>query len=290
MKTASRIILVLVIAILLLVGGASWYAYNDRPERPVLAGATPAAAVVVGAGGLPALNAELAATGITRFNIVGGSGEMDISASGDDKIHVSLELRQQQKSILFFYHWLSNDTTRDILSATLEQARHGDTLELALVYPSGQDRSDIQERWKVLLPPRLMVDASMYAGELKITGMQNGVKSALTAGEMSLQGIGGMVEASVRYGRLHVISASDDPGMLNVTADHGLAVMSLGGKYYGPPEQPGLWNHIHLIGNSVVQREKGRDNMDLSVNYGEADLRVGPLGDFKDYHDAFTAD
>jgi hypothetical protein len=130
----------------------------------------------------------------------------------------------------------------------------------------------------------------MYAGEFKITGMRNGVKSTLTAGETVLEDISGPVEASVHYGRLHVISASTTPGVLDVTADHGLAVMSLDGKYYGPPEEHGFWSHVHLIGNSVEQREKGKDDMRLSVAYGEADLRVGPLGDFKDYRDAFTAD
>lgn len=290
MKAAGRFFLMVVVVIAILAGCIIWYVNQLRPEHPVLAGATPAAGVAIDSSGLPGLNAQLATAGINRFRIVTGSGEVEISPSADDKVHVSLELRQQKKSLLFFFHWLSGDTTRDILAATLEQARDGDTLQLALVYPSGQDRSDIQEHWKVQLPPRLMVDASMYAGEFKITGMRNGVKTKLTAGETVIEDVTGPVEASVRYGRLHVISASSSPGVLNVTADHGLAVMSLDGKYYGPKEEQGFWSHLHLIGNSEVQREKGKDNMDLTVNYGEADLRVGPLGDFKDYRDAFTAD
>lgn len=290
MKTSGRILLVLVITLVLLAGGVTWYTYQDRPEHPVLAGATPAASVTIDATGLPGLNAQLATTGVNSFRIVTGSGEMEISPSADDKVHVSLELRQQNKSLLFLFHWLSGDTARDIRAATLEQARHGDTLELVLVYPSGQDRSDIQEHWKVLLPPRLLVDASMYAGEFKITGVQGGVKSTLTAGETVLEGVGGPVEASVRYGRLHVISSSTTPGVLDVTAGHGLALLSLDGKYYGPPETHGFLSNVHLIGNSVEQREKGRDDMRLSVAYGEADLRIGALGDFKDYHDVFKED
>ena len=290
MKTKGRLLLVLVIAIVLVAGGVTWYANQGPPERPVLADATPAASVTLDATGVPALNAQLATAGINHFRIVTGSGEMEISPSADDKVHVSLELRQQNKSLLFFFHWLSSDTVRDILAATLEQARHGDTLELALVYPSGQDRSDIQEHWKVQLPPRLMVEASMYAGEFKITGMQGGVKSTLTAGETVLEGVSGPVEASVRYGRLHVISASTTPGVLDVVSDHGLALLSLDGKYYGPPQTHGFLSNVHLIGNSVEQREKGRDDMHLSVAYGEVDLRVGPLGDFKDYHDVFKED
>ncbi|HET7175896.1 MAG TPA: hypothetical protein VFK21_07780 [Gammaproteobacteria bacterium] len=290
MKTKTRVILVSLAVVLVLGAAITWYAASEPQPQPALTGATPVGSMTVGKDGLPTLDAKLATIGIAHFRLLGGPGEMDISASDDDQVHVSLELRQQQHSLLWLFHWLSNDTARDMMSATLQQARDGDILTVVLTYPSGEFRSDIQERWKVRVPARLALDADLYAGELKITGMQNGVKSRLTAGETVLEDDGGSVEASVRYGRLHVISTSNSPGVLNVTADHGLAVMSLDGKYYGPREEQGFWSHVHLIGNSVVQREKGKDNMDLSVSYGEADLRIGPLGDFKDYHDAFTAD
>lgn len=290
MKTKTRVILVSLAVVLVLGAAITWRVASEPQPQPALTGATPVGSMTVGKDGLPTLDAKLATIGIAHFRLLGGPGEMDISASDDDQVHVSLELRQQQHSLLWLFHWLSNDTARDMMSATLQQARDGDILTVVLTYPSGEFRSDIQERWKVRVPARLAVDADLYAGELKITGMQNGVKSRLTAGETVLENDGGSVEASVRYGRLHVISTSNSPGVLNVTADHGLAVMSLDGKYYGPREEQGFWSHVHLIGNSVVQREKGKDNMDLSVSYGEADLRIGPLGDFKDYHDAFTAD
>lgn len=287
MKTTRRIFLVAVVVVLLLMGVAVWNAFHDQPQRTTLTGATPAASAVIGADGTPGLHAELAASGLTRFKLTGGSGEMYISPSADDKVHVSLELRQQRKSLLFFFHWLSDDTTRDMHAAVLEQAREGDTLHLALVYPSGQDRSDIQESWKVQLPARLMVEAEMYAGELKVTGMQGGVKTTLTAGETAIEDVGGPVQAGVRYGRLHVISLSKTPGVINVAADHGLAVMDLDGKYYGPPEKHGFFNDLHLIGNSLAQRVGGADNMDLNVRYGEVDLRVGELGDVHDYRSVF---
>lgn len=290
MKTKTRVISVSLAIIVVLGAAITWRAATEPQPQSALTGATPVGGTTIGKDGLPVLEAELATAGATHFKVLGGPGEMDISPSDDGEVHVSLELRQQQHSLLWLFHWLSKDTTRDLMAATLRQAREGDTLTLALAYPSGEGRSDIQERWKLRVPARLALDADLYAGELKITGMQNGVKSRLTAGETVIEDVGGPVEANVRYGRLHVISASNSPGVLNVTADHGLAVMSLDGKYYGPREEQGFWSHVHLIGNSVVQQEKGKDNMDLNVSYGEADLRIGPLGDFKDYRDAFTAD
>ncbi len=62
----------------------------------------------------------------------------------------------------------------------------------------------------------------------------------------------------MHYGRLHVISASSTPGVLDVMADHGLAVMDWNGKYFGPPETHGFMSHVHLFGNDLVERGEGQ--------------------------------
>jgi hypothetical protein len=289
MKHGARNFL-LALIVLVLVVGIYEFLKPEPQQQSLPAGATPVGGMTIGASGLPALNAELATAGVKRIKLIGGAGQMVIAPSGDDELHVSLELRQQQRSLLWLFHWLSGDTARDLSGATLQQARQGDSLVLALVYPSHRERSDLQERWSVKLPARLMVDAVMYAGELKITGLQGGVSSQLTAGETVIEGVTGPVRASVTYGRLHVISDSARPGVLTLGSEHGLAVMSLDGKYYGPPERHGFFNDIHLFGNILTERRGGSDDMDLSVRYGEVDLRVGPLGDVHDYRDLFTAE
>lgn len=235
------------------------------------------------------LTADMPATGIASVMVTASAGEMQIAPSTDNKVHVKLALEQQEHNFLWLYYWLSGDTSRDLKGAVLKTERHGDGLSLSLVYPSGVTHSDVQEKWTVSLPAKLLVDAEMQEGEIVIKGMQGGVKSHLDAGQTVIQEGVGDVQASVTYGRLHVISDSTKPGILTITSGHGLAVLDWNGKYYGPPEEHGFMSHVHLFGNDLVERGGGTDNMDLKVHYGEVDLRIGALGDVQDYRSAFTA-
>jgi len=94
-------------------------------------------------------------------------------------------------------------------------------------------------------------------------------------------------------GRLHVISDATEPHDVTVKSTFGLAVLSLGGQYYGPPpdKDDGFWSHLHMLGNTVVQHGAGKDDADLKVTAGLADVRFGPLGDDKEVRrDIFTED
>jgi len=92
---------------------------------------------------------------------------------------------------------------------------------------------------------------------------------------------------------LHVISDAAEPRDVMVKSTFGLAILSLHGQYYGPPpeQDDGFWSHLHMLGNTVAQHAGGKDDMDLKVTAGLADLRVGPLGDDKEVRrDMFTDD
>lgn len=278
MKTSLRNgLLVLAGVAVLLVVGMTAYIANDR--------------VQTGTGASNALlSMEMPAAGIARLAIAAGSGEMKVTPSADGRVHVQLEIKQQEHSILWFFQWLSGETARDIKGATLKADRQGEASSISLVYPSGRDHNDVQEKWTISLPAKLLVDVEMSAGQIVIDGMQGGIKSHLTAGEAVIHAASGPVQASVNYGRLHVISDTGKPGVVTLESKHGLAVLSWDGKYYGPAQEHGFLSGVHLVGNSVVERGPGLDNMDLSVFAGEVDLRVGPMGDFKDYRDLFADD
>lgn len=289
MKTKTRVIWVSLAIVAVLGAAITWRAATEPQPQPALTGATPVGSMTIGKDGLSVLEAELATAGVTHFKVLGGPGEMEISPSDDGAVHVSLELRQQQHSLLWLFHWLSRDTTRDLMAATLRQARDVDTLTVALVYPSGEGRSDIQERWSVRVPARLALDADLYAGQLKIDGMEGGIRAHLKAGELEIRSPAGGIHAAVDYGRLKVDSDSAQPGTLSVNSDHGLAVLSLDGKYYGPPEDHGFMGNVHLIGNDVTEHRSGKDDMDLSVYAGAVSLQVGALkDDEKTYRELFT--
>jgi hypothetical protein len=89
----------------------------------------------------------------------------------------------------------------------------------------------------------------------------------------------------VGAGRLHVISDTTQPGKLVVKSTFGLAALSFDGKLYAPPP-----SSFRFFGNSEHQQAAGKDDIDLKVTAGEADLRVGPVGDYKDYRGLFDDD
>ena len=233
------------------------------------------------------LTADISAVGVQRFVFEADTGEVQIAPSTDDAVHVRLELHQNEKSLLGLYHWLSDDSARDMVAAELKQERQGADLKLTLAYPNGATHGDVQQKWTIALPARLAVDAKMQAGQLVIKGAEGGVEASMKGGDLEIHVPKGAVHAKLTGGRLSVISDDLKPGNVKVASDFGLAIMDLNGKYYGPPERHGFWNDLHFWGNTVEQPAAGGDEIKLQVTGGFAVLRVGAVGDVKDYRRAF---
>ena len=233
------------------------------------------------------LTADASATGIQHITFQGTDGEAIIGASGDDQLHVQLDLRQDEARFLGVFHWMSEDTTQDMKGASVKLDRQGDGVEISLVYPSGKSHSDVKQEWTVKLPPRLALQAHMQAGRMVIRDMAGGIDASLGAGDLSIHSAGGPVRGDVRAGRLHVISDSAQPGSISLRSMFGLAVLDLQGTYYGPPEKQ---SGFKFFGNDVNHAAGGKDDMDLHVTAGLVDLRVGPQGDEKEYREIFADD
>lgn len=232
------------------------------------------------------VQADVASAGVQRLVLDGGAGEARIGVSPDDQIHVKLELKQDERRILGV-SYMSESTTRDLAAVKLSQQRDGDALKISAVYPSGDTHTDVKEDWTVQVPVRFGVEAEMGAGRMAITGVSGGVKANLSAGETVIHVPSGPVSGRMGAGRLHVIVDDSQPGTIHVKSTFGLAVLDLFGTYYGPPEQHGGFK---LFGNSVNELGKGKDDYDLKVTAGLADLRIGPQGDEKEYRQLFSDD
>ncbi len=127
----------------------------------------------------------------------------------------------------------------------------------------------------------------MKEGRLVIDGVSGGVKAELKAGETVIHIPSGPIQAHMSAGRLHVITDIVEPRDVTVSSTFGLAVLSVHGVYYGPPPDN---NSFHFFGNDVTQQGAGKDDIDLSVTAGLADLRVGALGDKEVRREVFTED
>jgi len=239
------------------------------------------------------VKADIPAAGLQHLVFESTAGEAKIGVSPDDAIHATLKMQQEEKRILGA-RLASDSTLKDIEGAKVGQDRKGDTLTLSAGFPSGDDHnSDVKQEWEVLVPARLSVDASMKEGRLQIDGVAGGVKAQLAAGEVVIHVPSGPVYGRLSAGRLHVISDAAEPHDVTVKSTFGLAILSLHGEYYGPPPEKddGFLSHLHMFGNTVAQHGKGKDDVDIKVTAGLADLRFGALGDDKEVRrDAFKED
>lgn len=235
------------------------------------------------------LTADAASAGLQQVDFIAHTGEVVVQASKDDGVHVKLQLEQQQRSLLWLFHWMSDDTARDIAGATIKLDRTGNHMSVGLSYPSGDTHSDVKERWIVEIPAGLSLAAGLDAGRMVIDGMQGGVDASLSAGDLTIRSLKGPVRGRVSAGRLHVSSDTTQPGNISLGSTFGLAVLSLNGQYFGPPQKHGMLAGLHFFGNSIVHASGGKDDLDLQVTAGLVDLRVGPLGDEKTYRELFKS-
>ena len=235
------------------------------------------------------LSADIAAAGLQRLDLRAESGRVVIKTSADDAVHVKLVLHQDEVSFLGVFHWMSDESTRDLATATVKQDKQGGALVLSVGYPGGATHSDIKQEWTLSVPARFAVELQMQAGQGVIDGPAGGVTASLSAGDLEIRVPGGPLHATVSAGRLHAVSEQGKPGAIKVASSFGLAILDLDGKYYGPPESHGFGSSIHFWGNSVKQQGPGSDEIELKTFAGLADLRVGPIGEEKEYRKEFES-
>jgi hypothetical protein len=215
------------------------------------------------------LTADIPAAALKKLQMHVGVGEVHVKASADDKVHVQVTLKQNEREFLWFFHWMSTGTAKDIAGAAIQQQLEGDTLTLGLNYKGDSDSNDLKQEWEVQLPVRLALNTDMKVGELTIKDVAGGVDAALNVGELTIDVPRGHLKGDVNVGEIRAKSGSADHGRINVSSSIGEAVIYINGSQSGYHDHGGL-------GNSVSVDGKGHDDMSLSVNIGEASLRIQP--------------
>ncbi len=215
------------------------------------------------------LKADVDAAALKSLTLRVGVGEVHVTASGDDKIHAQVTLRQKQREFMWFFHWMSEGTAKDIAAANLQQVKQGDGFTLSLDYHGPDQGDDLKQEWEVQVPARLALTADMKVGELSIEGVAGGVDARLDVGELSIDTPGGPMRGDVNVGEIRATSGSTQLGEVSLSSSIGEAVATIGGKSAGFHEHGGLGNRLTLPGT-------GPDSMHLSVNVGEVSLHVTP--------------
>ena len=213
------------------------------------------------------LKADLAASGINGVALEVGVGELHVTASGDDKVHVQVTLRHKERQFMWFFHWMDGGSADEIAAATIRQKTSGDRLTLSLDYPHSSGGDDMKQEWDVQLPVRLKVDATMAVGSMSVDGVQGGVKAKLNVGEVSIEVPQGAIDANVDVGEIRAKTATGQRGNIELGTNIGDAMLSMEGAETAHHERGGLGSHVYLDGS-------GPDTMRLKVNIGDVSLHV----------------
>jgi hypothetical protein len=214
------------------------------------------------------LNAVVPATGIDTVSMNIGVGELYLTPSPDDDVHIHVILRQKSREFLWFFHWQSRATMEEIQAAQISHQQQGQRLILSLAMPGNLDKDDVKQKWTVQIPSHLALELSMKVGQATIEGIAGGVQADLNVGELDLDVPRGTLSAKVNVGQITANTASSRPGNIFLSSNIGEAALYTNGKYVSHAgEHSGLGRSISLHG-------AGPDNMHLTVNIGEVDLRI----------------
>jgi len=214
------------------------------------------------------LNRDIPASGINIVAITAGVGELHITPSSDDAVHVQVNLEQKSREFLWFFHWRSRATTQEIQSAQIAQQQQGQRLMLSLTTLGNLSNDDVKQKWNVQMPARMAVDLNMKVGEATIDGIAGGVQADLNVGELDVDVPRGALSAKVNVGQISVTTGTSQPGNIILSSNIGEAALYMNGKYLSH-----MGEHNGL-GRSIKYDAKGPDSMHLSVNIGEVDLRI----------------
>ena len=173
------------------------------------------------------LQTGMPATNVTHVSIDAGVGQLKLTPSTDDKLHVQVELQQKSENFLWFFHWMSHSTAREIAAVTLQQKTENDDVTYSLDYPRHLDEDDVKQIWTVEVPARLSVKVRMKVGEMTVLGVSGGVDAKLEVGQLTLKTQGSPVKASVNVGQIRATSAAVQPGNIRISSNIGDARLEM---------------------------------------------------------------
>lgn len=216
------------------------------------------------------LQSGMPAAKVTHVTINAGVGQLKLTPSTDDQLHVKVKLEQKSENFLWFFHWMSQTTAKKIAAITLQQKTENDGVTYSLGYPDHFDDGDVKQNWTIEVPARLAVKVRMKVGELSLSGMSGGVDAKLEVGQVTLKTLRGPIKASVNVGQIRATSGSTQPGNIHLSSSIGDAHLQMPNwNDNDNADRTGLGRTVNVAG-------KGPDSMDLQVNIGDVRLQIEP--------------
>jgi hypothetical protein len=193
------------------------------------------------------------ADSIEKIEVDAFVGKINVVSSNDSEIRLTLIIEPEKfKNV-------------NLESADLVETFSGKSLKLELDVPF--DRDDIEENWELSVPARLQADLDMNVGDVHVEGLTGGVKLNANVGKISCDVPEGMIHARVGVGSIKASSRTSSYGLVQLDSNVGNVKLNLGSHAVKHPKPAGAGNRISLEG-------PGKDEIDLSVNVGNAELQI----------------
>ncbi len=208
------------------------------------------------------LTAEVSADGIDEILLDGHDGKAVIEVGDGDRIELRVTIKAKRKGLIY----KSSAGRAYVEDARLETDARRGTLEVTL--SDGRGRKDVEEAWTIIVPQRLAVVVEMSAASIDITDVTGGVDVHLGVGKVQVDVPRGSIQVKVSVGNAIVTTATDSFGDVDLRAQVGNTRLWIGGhriKYSDPPGP----------GSKVSMEGEGRDQISVSVQVGDASLRIG---------------
>ena len=208
------------------------------------------------------LTAEVSADGIDKILLDGHDGKAMIEVGDGEQIQIRVTIKAKRRGLVY----KSSAGRAYVEDARLENDARRGTLEVTL--SDGRGRKDVEEAWTIVVPRRLAVVAEMSAARIDITDVTGGVEVHLGVGKATIDVPRGNIRVKVSVGNAIVTTATDSFGDVDLRAQVGNTRLWIGGhriKYSDPPGP----------GSKISMEGEGRDQVSVSVQVGDAFLRIG---------------
>ncbi|MGH8371966.1 MAG: hypothetical protein ACRETO_04455 [Gammaproteobacteria bacterium] len=215
------------------------------------------------------LQAVSPTAGVNRIVLDAGVGQLKITPSADDSVHVQVRLEKKSQNFLWFFHWMSQSTAKAISQITLQQQSQGSSITYSLKYPDHLDDGNVKQNWDVQIPSRLFTKVTMKVGQLSVNGISGGVDVNLNVGEVTLNTPAGSMKATVNVGQIRATSGTSQPGNIELSTTIGDARLYMKGSTVDRDNM-----RHNGLGRTIDVAGKGPDKMDLELNIGEVTLHI----------------
>ncbi|HSE42283.1 MAG TPA: hypothetical protein VLH08_16075 [Acidobacteriota bacterium] len=193
------------------------------------------------------------ADSIQRIEVSAFGGKIHVVSSEDSQIHLNLMIKPERfKNV-------------DLDAADLVETFSGNSLKLELDAPF--DKDDIEENWELTVPARLQADLDVNVGDVHVQGVAGGLKLNANVGRISCDVPEGKIHARVGVGSIQASSRTSSYGKVQLDSNVGNVKLNLGNHAVKYQKPPGAGNRISLEG-------PGKDEIDLAVNVGNAELEI----------------